>query len=151
MSLNLMTEVQLYKDGRLRKFSFAYDVKDFGPVTLEDGVKANELRELDLFEISAVTVPANDDAGVVGVKAGRRNSASDADKLTQAINLLRDVLGVVDEDEDTEDETEKGKDKPEVNAAAEEQTASNPEKENLLVYIKNMTFEKEAEDNESEV
>ena len=43
---------QLYKDGRLRKFSFAYDIKEEGLVTLEDGMKANELRELDLFEIS---------------------------------------------------------------------------------------------------
>ena len=37
----------LYKDGRLSKFSFAYTTLDEGPVTLEDGTKANELRELD--------------------------------------------------------------------------------------------------------
>lgn len=61
---------ELYKDGRLRKFSFAFDVKDEERIMLEDGHKANELRELDLFEISCVCVPANDDAGVVGVKAG---------------------------------------------------------------------------------
>jgi len=61
---------ELYKDGRLRKFSFAYDVKDQANIKLENGKSANELRELDLFEISCVCVPANDDAGVVGVKAG---------------------------------------------------------------------------------
>lgn len=124
---------QLYKDGRLRKFSFAYDVKDAGTVTLEDGTKANELRELDLYEISAVTVPANDDAGIVDVKSGRRNSKADEGKIRQAIELLQDVLGELNEEEPTE-----GEDEPEANAAAEEQKASNPEKAGLLEYIKTM-------------
>ena len=122
---------QLYKDGRLRKFSFAYDVKDAGTVTLSDGTKANELRELDLYEISAVTVPANEDAGVVDVKSGRRNSKADEGKIRQAIELLQDVLGELNEEEPTE-----GEDEPEANAAAEEQKASNPEKAGLLEYIK---------------
>ena len=121
----------LYKDGRLRKFSFAYDVKDAGTVTLEDGVKANELRELDLYEISAVTVPANDDAGVVGVKAGRRNSKSDEDKIRQAITLLQDVLGEIEQDE-----SDNGEDEPDANAKAEEPKASNPKKDALLEYIR---------------
>lgn len=124
---------QLYKDGRLRKFSFAYDVKDAGTVTLEDGTKANELRELDLYEISAVTVPANDDAGIVDVKSGRRNSKADEGKIRQAIELLQDVLGELNEEEPTE-----GEDEPEANAAAEEQKASNPEKSGLLEYIETM-------------
>lgn len=124
---------QLYKDGRLRKFSFAYDVKDAGTVTLEDGTKANELRELDLYEISAVTVPANDDAGVVDVKSGRRNSKADEGKIRQAIELLQDVLGELNEEEPTE-----GEDEPEANAAAEEQKASNLEKAGLLKYIETM-------------
>ena len=42
---------QLVIDGRLNKFSFAYDVLDEGKVTLEDGRKANELRKLDIKEI----------------------------------------------------------------------------------------------------
>lgn len=127
---------QLYKDGRLRKFSFAYDVKDAAQVTLEDGTKANELRELDLFEISAVTVPANDDAGVVDVKSGRRNSKADEGKIRQAIELLQDVLGELNEEEPIE-----GEDEPEANAAAEEQTESNPEKAGLLEYIKSFDTE----------
>ena len=123
---------QLYKDGRLRKFSFAYDVREAGVVTLEDGEKANELREVDLYEISAVTVPANDDAGVVDVKAGRRNSKSDEDKIKQAINLLQDVLGELEQEEPDD-----GEDKPDDNAPdAEDQKASNPDKKALLEYIK---------------
>ena len=120
----------LYKDGRLKKFSFAYDVLKAGEVTLDDGAKAYELQELDLFEISAVMVPANDDAGVVDVKSGRRNSKADEDKIRQAISLLQSVL-------DTED-SDDGEDKPEANGAPEELKASNPEKDDLLEYIKSM-------------
>ena len=128
----------LYKDGRLSKFSFAFDIKEEGITTLEDGTKANELKELDLFEISCVCVPANDDAGVVSVKAeepevksGKRNSAKDADAIRQAITLLQGVLGELDEVDDTDD----GEDKVKANAAAEEQKQSNPAKESLLAYI----------------
>ena len=99
---------------------------------MDDGVKANELRVLDLYEISAVTVPANDDAGVVDVKAGRRNSKADEDKIREAIKLLQAVLGELEqEDDDGEDESKD-------NAKAKDQTASNPAKDGLLEYINNM-------------
>ena len=135
---------ELYKDGRLSKFSFAFDVRENGTVTLEDGTKANELRDLELFEISCVCVPANDDAGVVAVKStepeeksGRRNSKSDADKLEQAISLIRDVLGQLDDTDEPED----GEDEAKANTAVEEPEQSNPRKDNLLAYIKNMSVE----------
>ena len=123
----------LYKDGRLRKFSFAYDVKECAMVTLEDNSKANELREVDLFEISAVTVPANDDASLVDVKAGRRNSKSDEDKIKQAILLLQDVLGTLDQEDGGN-----GEDDPDGNAAAEDSKESNPKKAEILEYIKKL-------------
>lgn len=134
----------LYKDGRLKKFSFAFDVMENGLVTLEDGTKANELRELKLFEISAVTVPANDTAEVVDVKSGRRNSAKDEGTITDVISTLEGVVdalhGLIDiNDEDTGN----GEDKPEANAAAEEQKESNPAKERLLDYIKSLKEEEE--------
>lgn len=123
----------LYKDGRLSKFSFAFDVLENGLVTLEDGTKANELRKLKLYEISAVTVPANDTAEVVDIKSGRRNSKKDADALRQAITLIQGVL----DDEEPED----GEDDLKANAEAEERKESNPEKANLLEYIKFMEGE----------
>lgn len=126
---------ELYKDGRLSKFSFAFDVRDNGTVTLEDGTKANELRDLELFEISCVCVPANDDAGVVDVKAGRRNRKSDEETIKQIISLAQSLLD--DEVSDTED-PEDGEDKAKANAAAEEPEQSNPRKDSLLSYIKNM-------------
>lgn len=59
---------KLAKEGRIRKFSFAYDVLDAGPVELEDGRQVNELRELEIFEVSLVPVPANQHAEILEVK-----------------------------------------------------------------------------------
>lgn len=59
---------KLFKEGRIYQFSFAYSVLDQGPVELDGGVKANELRELEIYEISAVQIPANHNAEVVNVK-----------------------------------------------------------------------------------
>ena len=117
---------ELYKDGRLKKFSFAYDTLEAGPVTLDAGVKANELRELDLFEISCVCVPANDDAGVVDVKSGRRNSAKDENVIREAITLLQGLLeGFEDIEEDP-----KGSD-----AKSEEQDPANDEEQKKLAAL----------------
>lgn len=144
---------ELYRDGRLSKFSFAYDILEDGMVTLDDGFNAHELREVDIFEISCVLVPANDDAGVVSVKndepekkSGRRNSAADEaairdaiEALGKATETLEAVLGELDDK--PAEEPDGGEDEPEVNAAAEEPKASNPEKEALLSYIKGMEVE----------
>lgn len=144
---------ELYRDGRLSKFSFAYDILEDGMVTLDDGFNAHELREVDIFEISCVLVPANDDAGVVSVKndepekkSGRRNSAADEaairdaiEALGKATETLEAVLGEFDDK--PAEEPDGGEDEPEVNAAAEEPKASNPEKEALLSYIKGMEVE----------
>ena len=93
---------QLAMDGRLCKFSFAYDVLEAGEITLEDGRKANELRKLNIHEVSIVMYPANADTSVVSVKAGRRNSAKDADAIREAITLLQGVLGELDDTEEEE-------------------------------------------------
>lgn len=121
---------EIVKSGVVYQFSFAYDVLEAGPTELEDGMKANELRKLDLFEVSIVPIPANQNAIMTEVKAGRRNSKSDEDKIRQAISLLQSVLD--------EEDSDNGEDKPEANEASEEPKASNPEKEDLLAYIKNM-------------
>ena len=88
---------KLAQEGRLYQFSFAFDVKDFGEVTLEDGTKANELRELEIFEVSLVQIPANQHAQVVEVKcaccekSGRRNSAKDAQQLRDILDECLDA------------------------------------------------------------
>ena len=121
---------EIVKSGVVFQFSYAYDILEAGPTELEDGTKANELRKLDLFEISIVPIPANQNAVMTDIKAGRRNSKSDEDKIRQAISLLQSVLD--------EEDSDNGEDKPEANEASEEPKASNPKKEDLLAYIKNM-------------
>ena len=92
---------QLAQDGRICKLSFAYNVLDAGTVTLEDGTEAYELRKLDLFEVSLVMYPANPDTSVVEVKAaevkaGRRNSAKDAEELEHIRELASSIQSVID-------------------------------------------------------
>lgn len=123
----------LYKNKTLTSFSFAYDIIDEGTVTLEDGRKANELRELDIFEISCVLVPANGTATVTDIKAGRRNSKSDEEAIRQAITLLQGVL----DNEDPED----GEDNAKANTAVEEPEQSNPKKDALLATINKLLEE----------
>ena len=99
---------QLAMDGRLAKFSFAYDVLEAAEVTLEDGRKANELRKLNIHEVSLVLYPANPDTSVVSVKSGRRNSAKDADAIREAIARAQDAIsllqGVLGEPDDIEED-----------------------------------------------
>ena len=95
---------ELAMDGRLCKFSFAYDVIDQMEVELEDGRKANELRELDIHEVSLVMYPANPDTSVVevkgapepGSKSGRRNSKADEDELRAVRASLMECVAKVD-------------------------------------------------------
>lgn len=131
---------ELYKDGRLKSFSFAYDVKDWGPIELEDGRKANELRELDLFEISCVTVPANSDATVTEVKSGRRNSAKDLDTMAEIESHLKEAMSGLAKLKETVDDTDEGKDEAEANEASEEQKQSNLESRKTAIeaFIKSM-------------
>ena len=136
---------EIVKSGVVYQFSFAYDVKDAGTVTLEDGTKVNELRKLDLFEISIVPIPANQNAVMTEiksnepekkadepeVKSGRRNSAKDADVINQIINLAKSLL-----DSEEEEPANDGEDEVKANTAVEEPEQSNPEKDRLLELIK---------------
>lgn len=126
---------ELVKSGVVYQFSFAYDVLEAGEVELEDGRKANELRKLDLFEISIVPIPANQNAVMTDIKAGKRNSKKDADAIREAITLLQGVLGELEETDGDID----GKDDAKANAGAEEPEQSNPKKAQLLEYINSFT------------
>ena len=114
---------EIVKSGVVYQFSFAYDVLEAGPTTLDDGVKANELKKLELFEVSIVPVPANPRAEVTDIKAGRRNSAKDADAIREAITLLQGVLGELEDIE--EDPKDSG-------AKSEEQDPANDEEQKKL-------------------
>lgn len=114
---------EIVKSGVVYQFSFAYDVLEAGPVELENGVKAYELKKLELFEVSIVPVPANPRAEMTDIKAGRRNSAKDADAIREAITLLQGVLGEL---EDTDEEPRDS------DAKSEEQDPANDEEQKKL-------------------
>ena len=120
---------KLVQEGRVYQFSFAYEVRDQATVELENGFKANELRDLELFEVSLVQIPANQHATVEEIKswdgevvaevvdgeikAGRRNSAKDADGIRSigemAAQIQEVVNGLLAENEaDTADGDEDG-------------------------------------------
>lgn len=93
---------KLVKEGRVYQFSFAYEIHDQASVELENGMKANELRKLDVFEVSLVQIPANQHATVEEIKssepeikAGRRNSSKDADDLRKIGDLAASISDVV--------------------------------------------------------
>ena len=115
-------------DGPIYQNSFAYDVikrRDPTPDEKALGI-TNVLQEVELYEISIVTVPANQNAIITDVKsvepetkAGRRNSRKDADVINQIIDLAKAVLDYP-EDKPTEDEEKSEEAQPEVNPAGEE-------------------------------
>ena len=138
----------IVQSGVVYQFSFAYSIEDAKQVTLEDGTKANELRKLDLHEVSIVPIPANPRAEVTEIKAddveakdaepevksGARNSKKDADAIREAISLLQGVLGELDDTEDDPIEEDEVK----ANEASEEPEQSNSRKNALLEVIAKM-------------
>lgn len=114
--------------GAIYQFSFAYEIlKRRSPTEEEEkaGV-TNVLTELEVFEISVVTVPANQNAVATEVKsvetelkAGRRNSKKDEDVIKQIRDLAQSLLD--GEDEDTPGEDEAGEEaEPKANGNTEE-------------------------------
>lgn len=139
---------QMYKDGRLSKFSFAYDILDEGPVEFEDGTKANELRELELYEISCCLIPANSDAGVVDVKSKKDNVKADVvtiDKevLNEFISLLNQAIDKVteyisDEESNSENNSEVNDEQSEEQKNNVNEVKSTEEQKKLLEIINNI-------------
>ena len=130
---------ELVKEGIVWQFSFAYSVLGAEAPTEEEKKQGiyQKLTKLDLYEVSLVPVPAHQTAIVTEiknddnaeVKAGRRNSAKDEELIRDAISALQALLDTADD---------QGEDESKANGAPEEQKASNPEKDDLLTYIKSM-------------
>lgn len=114
---------RLLKGGRVKEFSFGYQVRD-GSWGERDGSEVYELNELDLFEVSVVPVGANPETelqavktlgertakagaralATLGEKAGRVISAKNEeslrgvrDQLAAAIDGIDGVLSVLDD------------------------------------------------------
>ena len=129
----------LMKEGSVYQFSYAYAIDAARkPDENEKAADPNinqVLEAVSLMEITITPTPAQPLAEMVSVKSGRRNRKSDEDTIKQIISLAQSLLD--DEVSDTE-EPEDGEDKAKANAAAEEPEQSNPRKDSLLSYIKNM-------------
>ena len=130
---------ELAATGRVVKFSFAYDILDQGEVVLEDGRKVNELRKLNIHEVSLVLYPANPDTSVVSVKSGRRNSAKDEDKLRQIIALAQDLLGDEVIEQPVEELTAKSEERDTVNDEERERIAELLKEADNLISTKEGT------------
>lgn len=87
------------KDGRLDSMSFGYSIVDAAPTG-----EGYELRELKLFEVSVVPIPANDQALVTSVKAGRAVSRKNMDLIRAAYEALGEILDQYGDEEDSEQE-----------------------------------------------
>jgi HK97 family phage prohead protease len=148
---------KMLQSGAIYQFSFAYDTlkrRDPNDEERKNGVM-NVLEELEVYEVSVVTVPANQNAQVTdiksaietAVKAGRRNSKSDEDTIKECIamlqSLIEDRVDDIPEEEEPDEEVA-----PEANEASEEPKAVDNSKRtsDLLEKIKSM---KEVPEDES--
>lgn len=91
---------ELVKEGRLGKMSFAFDIRDEAPVELEDGTKANELRKLDLYEVSVVLVPANSHAEIVEAKHRAKYGATISKATGRELYEVLDAIDGIRDDAD---------------------------------------------------
>lgn len=156
---------EVVKSGVVWQFSFAYDVLDAGPVELEDGRKANELRKVDLFEVSIVPIPANQNAVMTEIKSEDPEKKEVAEVTVKIIpeideealeevmekagrrnrksdeDIIKQIItlaqSLLDEVDEAE-EPENGEDEAKANGAPEEPEQSNPKKDALLEYIKSL-------------
>lgn len=86
---------KMLQSGAIYQFSFAYDILKARKPTAEEykaGVTGLVLTKLEVFEISVVTVPANQNAVATEVKAGKRNSKADEDVIRENIRELFDIV-----------------------------------------------------------
>ena len=127
---------KMCQSGAVYQFSFAYEVlKRRDPDAEEKAAGVtNVLQEVEVFEISVVTVPANTNAQITEVKAaeepevksGRRNSKADEGTIRDAVAQLETTIKALESllddggDDIQEGEASAEEAEPKVNAIAEE-------------------------------
>lgn len=105
---------RLIKGRRTNTMSFAFSVLDS-----EQSKDGNHLKDLELYEVSIVQVPANDqaqvlavkaasDALVSGVKAGRAISSKNESELRAAYEAIGKVLASLGDNDDDQEEKASG-------------------------------------------
>lgn len=119
----------------INKLSFAFSILDQGTVELEDGTEARELRELEIYEVSIVVVPANPRAAVVAAKDAEPETKMSEENL--AVDTAEETETETEPEVKTEEPIEAKAEEPMVEEKAEEPEAPatvNPisEKENPM-------------------
>lgn len=79
---------RLLKTGAVAQMSFAFDIRESADVELDDGEKARELRDLDLYEVSVVPIGANQDTSIEDVKTTRPGDALTPAEVARVRALL---------------------------------------------------------------
>lgn len=130
---------KMLQSGAIYQFSFAYDVLGARQPNEEEkkaGV-TNVLTEVEVYEVSVVTVPANQNAVATEIKAGRRNRKSDEDTIKSIIELAQSLLDEPEDKPAEETPAEPEEAEPEVNEASEEPKANSNSKnvDDLLAKI----------------
>ena len=111
------------KAGAVNQMSFAYEVVDSHFVP-EKGAKfggVNELRELNIFEVSVVQIGANTATSIDMVKSAMKNddsvsisTPSAIEQLEEAVEILRSIIDSAKaESSDEESESESNSEEPE--------------------------------------
>lgn len=92
---------RMLKGRRVDQMSFAYDVLEGGPVK-RDGDEFYELRALELYEVSVVTLGANQETEILAVKAQADAIAQDvkagrvlAQKHIDSLRAAQEAIGAV--------------------------------------------------------
>lgn len=111
------------KAGAVNQMSFAYEVLDSHFIP-EKGAKfggVNELRELNIFEVSVVQIGANTATSIDMVKSAMKNddsvsisTPSAIERLEEAIEILREIIDSAKTDSsDEESDSESNSEEPE--------------------------------------
>ena len=110
----------------INKLSFAFSILDEAPVKLEDGTKANELRELEIYEVSIVVVPANPRAAVLSAKDAEDTLTIETSVETRAVDTAEATEPEPEEQAKTEEPIEAKAEEPMPEEKAEEAEAPEP-------------------------
>jgi HK97 family phage prohead protease len=130
---------RMLKGRRIRQMSFAYDEIDSGPA-VHDGDHVWELRELKLYEVSIVTIGANQETEILAVKsmpsvaeralrdikAGRVLSSKNEGELRDAHDAIGRVLSALDSTSDEEKASGNGPSQKETEASDSDEASQNP-------------------------
>lgn len=88
---------RLLKGRRVTQFSFAYDIVDAAQVTKNEK-RVYELRKLNVLEVGPTLIGVNRSTELLAAKAGRVLSSKNVDALSQARDLISEVLSSAAED-----------------------------------------------------